>query len=512
MRAPTALAAMVIALTVSAPAGAVVTPGELDTSYGVDGFASIDWIVADVGIPGFASSPDGRSLLDVAPDPDVGAFSVVSADGSTVVTVDLPGPGVGAFGAGSALLSAYVEAGVTHVARYDESGVTDTSFGTAGVAEVPADGSTFPSALVGDGSAIIVGGGTFDLDALDAWVARLDATGVLDANFDGDGIVEVVSTSSPDSDFVMVEGVHVTNDGYVAVALTRGVAEDAITVRGIASDGTLGTPTEFTYTDELVAVASTQMADGAVIVGSHTTNAGTDTFHLYRFESDGSQDAGFTDPAMEATDVGGRMRLAALRTGEVAIGYNNDGPDALYFVNLVDTTGAPAGVFPIPAAERSGIWIYGLAATWHDGGLLLVTDRTPSDPLVPDTVEVAKYRADDSGRFIDDNLSVHEDNIELLAEREITLGCNPPANTEFCPTDSVTRGQMAAFLVRALGLPPTAVDHFGDDDGTIFEDDINRLAEAGITQGCNPPDNTNYCPTDPVSRAQMATFLIRALP
>jgi hypothetical protein len=34
----------------------------------------------------------------------------------------------------------------------------------------------------------------------------------------------------------------------------------------------------------------------------------------------------------------------------------------------------------------------------------------------------------------------------------VTLGCNPPANDKFCPDDKVTRGQMAAFLTRALGL------------------------------------------------------------
>src|SRR5690606_30113741 len=37
------------------------------------------------------------------------------------------------------------------------------------------------------------------------------------------------------------------------------------------------------------------------------------------------------------------------------------------------------------------------------------------------------------------------------------------------------------------------------------------LAQADITKGCNPPDNTRYCPNEPVTRAQMASFLVRAL-
>jgi hypothetical protein len=54
-------------------------------------------------------------------------------------------------------------------------------------------------------------------------------------------------------------------------------------------------------------------------------------------------------------------------------------------------------------------------------------------------------------------------------------------------------------------------DLFGDDDGSVFEGDIDRLATAGVTRGCNPPDNTDYCPDENVTRAQMAAFLHRAL-
>jgi hypothetical protein len=114
------------------------------------------------------------------------------------------------------------------------------------------------------------------------------------------------------------------------------------------------------------------------------------------------------------------------------------------------------------------------------------------------------------GTFLDDDLSVHEGSIEAIAAAGITLGCNPPANTNFCPRDSVTRAQMAAFLVRALGLPPVASSPFTDVEG-IFTDDINRLAAAGITRGCNPPANTEFCPKKAVTREQMAAFLTRAL-
>lgn len=115
------------------------------------------------------------------------------------------------------------------------------------------------------------------------------------------------------------------------------------------------------------------------------------------------------------------------------------------------------------------------------------------------------------GSFTDDDGSVFELDIEWMKSAGITKGCNPPVNDLFCPTNSVTRGQMAAFLVRALGLTARLDDPFTDDDNSIFEADIERIAAAGITRGCNPPDNDRFCPDGEVTRGAMAAFLVRAL-
>ncbi|MPZ53975.1 MAG: hypothetical protein GEU79_14795 [Acidimicrobiia bacterium] len=101
--------------------------------------------------------------------------------------------------------------------------------------------------------------------------------------------------------------------------------------------------------------------------------------------------------------------------------------------------------------------------------------------------------------------------VDWLAEKQITIGCNPPVNSLFCPDDSVSRGQMAAFLTRGLDLPNSGDDVFTDDNGTVFEQDIQALAASGITHGCNPPTNDHYCPGDPVNRGEMAAFLTRGL-
>jgi subtilisin family serine protease len=114
-------------------------------------------------------------------------------------------------------------------------------------------------------------------------------------------------------------------------------------------------------------------------------------------------------------------------------------------------------------------------------------------------------------RFIDMVGNTFERDASWAAERGVTQGCNPPENTKFCPRDSVPRKHMAAFLRRYLTLPPASKDYFVDDDGSIFEEDINRLAEAGITRGCDPPVNDRFCPESLVTREQMAAFLVRGL-
>jgi archaellum component FlaF (FlaF/FlaG flagellin family) len=114
--------------------------------------------------------------------------------------------------------------------------------------------------------------------------------------------------------------------------------------------------------------------------------------------------------------------------------------------------------------------------------------------------------------FTDDDGNIFETAIDWLYEQGITKGCNPPANDRYCPDDFVTRGQMAAFLVRAFGYTDDGGgDLFVDDDDSTFERAIDQLGTAGVTLGCNPPANDRYCPDDFVTRGQMAAFLKRGL-
>ena len=106
--------------------------------------------------------------------------------------------------------------------------------------------------------------------------------------------------------------------------------------------------------------------------------------------------------------------------------------------------------------------------------------------------------------FVDDAFSGHEDAINALRHYGITSGCSASA---YCPYELTTRAEMASFLVRTLALAPSITDYFTDDTDSIHEADINALRESGITTGCTA---TLYCPTSTITREQMAAFLFRA--
>ncbi len=103
--------------------------------------------------------------------------------------------------------------------------------------------------------------------------------------------------------------------------------------------------------------------------------------------------------------------------------------------------------------------------------------------------------------------------IEQLAVEGITSGCNVSPK-QYCPTTAVTRDQMAVFLLRAKHgsnyAPPTATGVFDDVPTNYWAADwIEQLAAEGITAGCSTTPSL-YCPATPVTRDQMAVFLVRS--
>ena len=99
--------------------------------------------------------------------------------------------------------------------------------------------------------------------------------------------------------------------------------------------------------------------------------------------------------------------------------------------------------------------------------------------------------------------------VERFAELEVTRGC-ATSPLRFCPNQRMSRAQMASFLVRAFEIPEARSAGFADVHGGVHAEDIDALAAAGITVGCKV-DPLRYCPRDNVQRGEMASFLARAL-
>ena len=142
----------------------------------------------------------------------------------------------------------------------------------------------------------------------------------------------------------------------------------------------------------------------------------------------------------------------------------------------------------------------------------------PDEPLQRWMMAVWLVRAVDGSEPLESGSSRFDDvetsqwwspYVERLADLGITRGCSIEP-VLFCPTDPVTREQMASFLVRAFHLSAASSAGFMDTQVSPHEDDINALAASEITKGC-AAQPLLYCPTSDTTRAEMATFLTRAL-
>ena len=101
--------------------------------------------------------------------------------------------------------------------------------------------------------------------------------------------------------------------------------------------------------------------------------------------------------------------------------------------------------------------------------------------------------------------SYYEDAVSWLLESGITTGVG---GNRYAPDDPVTRAQMATFLWRLEGSPPGAppAGFIDVPSGKYYTLAVDWLLQRGVTTGTGPG---RYSPNDPVTRAQMATFLWR---
>jgi uncharacterized repeat protein (TIGR03803 family) len=173
-------------------------------------------------------------------------------------------------------------------------------------------------------------------------------------------------------------------------------------------------------------------------------------------------------------------------------------PSAYYFdfVNLMATDGitggcqtSPAEYCPDASVTRGEMAVFLVVSAM--GASSFNYDPTPYFTDVPESNEYFKF-------------------IQKLKELGITAGCSA---TEFCPDDSVTRDEMAAFVIRAryetTPFSYPSAPYFTDEPATDpFFPFVQKLAQMGITGGCAPE---LYCPTETLPRGQMAVFIATGL-
>ena len=244
------------------------------------------------------------------------------------------------------------------------------------------------------------------------------------------------------------------------------------------------------------------------------------------------------DPPAGVAILGNRvfeMNESAL----VAPGWVNDGAAPVALTGSAANLTGGVGTVPTiddPTADYGVIPAGGhadcLSATADCYAMTLTGDRslqpvhfdvtfdetvTPLAPLKTWTLHVGESFGDVSN---DTSTNPFYPKIETILHNGVTGGCavGPPAL--FCPGNNVLRQEMAPFLLKAfLGsdyAPPDCTGIFQDvpcpaTPDFPYSNFIEDLSTRGITGGCATGPPALYCPGDPVTRAQMAPFLLKTL-
>jgi uncharacterized delta-60 repeat protein len=464
--------------------------GSLDTTFGSSGRRSADWDALD----------------------NVGQALAIQPDGKIIVVGYTPNPAVpGDF--------------IFALVRYINNGSPDTTFSGDGktTTDFGIDDRAYAIALQPDGK-IVVAGYTYSGSDSDFILVRYNGNGSLDTTFSIDGITITNFNFGNDT----AHAVAIQPDSKIVVAGYSSIAGNSdFALARYNSDGSLDTTfsgdgkttTSFGGGSD-TATALVIQPDGRIVVVGDTFNLTTldQDFALARYNSDGSPDTTFSADGKTTTSFGsGRdlgTALALQPDGKIIVaGRSHNGADYDFALARYNTNGSPDVIFDGDGKVTTPVgtnFDYGQALALQPDGKIIVAGYT--DTGTSYDFALVRYNGD-TATFADVPTNYWAWNwIERLYIDGITGGCaiNP---IQYCPEASVTRAQMAVFLERGKNgptfTPPPAA-------GTVFADVplaywaaawIEKLATDGITTGCG---GGNYCPEQPVTRAQMAVFLLRA--
>lgn len=329
------------------------------------------------------------------------------------------------------------------------------------------------------------------------------------ADIDGDGIADVVDIR--DDEVVYALGV---GPGSTPGTLTVATGQPDMCVDVFRSG--VGAYTGSSGTTGLGGNVTFSLSSGnydLFVWDCHYESTGVMTRHPYAWQTVRSASGDSVGPGVlvnpgALTVASVQLDLGAIysgtvtdiRSGDPIARITVDGGSPDFTGTLTDTAGQWSWV-GVPEKDLPELGFQDLE------GFYFMDSQTGATAEIGD-VNVGVDQALD-GRLVDARDNIFAKDVIWIADQGITAGCESTGYL-YCPGDSISRGQMAAFLVRALGL--TDVDpsiSFDDTSNSIFQQDILKLATAGITAGCNA-DGSSYCPGDSVKRGQMAAFLVRA--
>ena len=191
--------------------------------------------------------------------------------------------------------------------------------------------------------------------------------------------------------------------------------------------GTPDYPTTTSYSVTMEVTDTSSLSDTATITIDLTNQAPVATDAAFTIAENAA--IGATVGTVVATDGDHDSLDWSIASGDPGSVFAIDGDGRITVAGSLDYETTPSYSLTVEAGDGFASDTAAVSVT--------VTDffETPTTPTFGDVPTTHTFFAD----------------IEWLAAEGITRGCNPPANDLFCPGNTVTRGQMAAFLHRALG-------------------------------------------------------------
>jgi uncharacterized protein (TIGR02145 family)/uncharacterized delta-60 repeat protein len=300
------------------------------------------------------------------------------------------------------------------ISRYNVDGTLDTGFGTNGKTTLDFSGDSDWAesvAILGNGD-ILVGGSSETGGVADFALARFDSNGILDTGFDGDGMVTTSFGAGWDSAKSMV----VQDNGKIVLGGTASMGYDLIALARYNADGsldgdfdtdglaTISFPwysTDYTVND--IAVQD----DGKIVVGGRGYEY---AFMLTRVNIDGSVDTGFTDGFIDGlvqTPIGDEFEMDFVHSiaiqddGKiVAVGQSDIGGNADFAViryntdGSLDTDFSTDGIVVTPVSASEDI-AYSVAI--QGDGKIVASGTAYTNKLGSDSFNFATVRYNTNG-------------------------------------------------------------------------------------------------------------------